>query len=76
MHDPTKLEEAKVPENLAKEDDFGLGMTQFLDYNKDDFDMLGRSRSHGNLKREFQSVPDRAQSINSDPKIIRKLSKK
>ena len=50
MHDVSRLEEVKYPENMANtDDDFGLGKTQFLNYNKDNFDMNSRSRSDGNF---------------------------
>jgi hypothetical protein len=59
MHDVTKLEEVpiKIVDSIAREDDFGLGMTQFLDYQKDNFDMNSRSRSQGNFLQDLHHVP-------------------
>lgn len=52
------LEEGKVIED----DDFNLGMRQFLSYNKQSIDMSSRSRSDGNFLQDLHKDA----SVNSD----------
>jgi hypothetical protein len=50
-------------------------MTQFLDYNKDNFDLNSRSRSDGNFLQNALIPHPKAQSINSDERVKKRIPK-
>ena len=69
QHDISHLEEAKKTEEA--DDDFGLGMRQFISYNKQSIDMNTRSRSDGNFLQDLHYKTDA--SVNSDGQYKKKL---